>query len=249
MSERPITLHDCEQGSDEWWALRVGAPSVSSLSRILTPSQLGYSTGARGYISDLVGERMLGSVMDRDGGSIWTEYGKEGEDFGRKWYSWFYDVDVRQVGSITTEIVRTDSEGEPVQGEDGFVTDTFLGSPDGLVGSDGIVEIKCPKATTHMQYLTKHKDLSNEYWLQTQGYLFLTGREWCDLISFNPDLPKKRVRVLPDPKVQEMIERQLQRFFREMATCWRKLNELGEVIEESDELRWDLSASLEEEAA
>lgn len=246
---RPIIVHDFPQGSDEWWSLRTGHPSVSSLSRILQPVNLGYSAGARGYISDLIGERMLGDVMDRDGGSIWTDHGKDGEDFARKWYEFFYEVDVQQVGSITTEIVRTDSEGEPVSDEEGLITDIFLGSPDGLVGDDGIVELKCPKATTHMQYLTKHKDLSKEYWLQTQGYLFLTGREWCDLISFNPDLPKKRIRVLPDKKVQEMIERQLQRFFRELAICERKLAELGDVIEESDELKWDLSASLEEEAA
>lgn len=244
---RPTTVHECQQGSDEWWALRIGVPSVSSLSRILTPKQLGYSAGARGYASELIGERLFGEVMDRDGGSIWTEYGKAGEDFGRTWYEFQYDADVQQVGSITTEIVRVDKDGDPVTDEGGeFVTDTFLGSPDGLVGDDGIVEIKCPKATTHMQYLTRHKDLSGEYWLQVQGYLWLTGRKWCDIISFNPDLPKKRVRVYPEPHVQDAITGQLERFFREMDLAYRRLKDLGDVIEEDQEITWNLNESPEE---
>lgn len=249
MSERTTTVHTCAQGSDEWWSLRIGRPSVSSLSRILQPKNLGYSAAARGYASELIGERLLGDVMDRTGSSLWTEYGKDGEDFGRNWYAYHYDVEVQQVGSITTEVVRVDNAGEPVSDEDGFIVDLFLGSPDGLVGEDGIVEIKCPKATTQMQYLTNHKNLSAEYTLQVQGYLWLTGRKWCDLVSFNPDLPKKRVRVYPEPPVQEAITGNLQTFFREMALAERRLRDLGDVIEEDEEIVWNLSESIKEGAA
>lgn len=247
---RTVRIVDCAQGDDLWWATRCGVPSVSNLSRILTPAKLEYSKGARGYASELIGERLFGANMDRDFDSLWTAYGKEGEDFARKWYEYFYDVDVAQVGSITTEVVRVDKSGDPVVDEDGsHVTDLFLGSPDGLVGDDGLLEVKCPKATTHMQYLTGHKSLSDEYHPQTQGYLWLTGRKWCDLISFNPDLPKKRVRIYPEEPTQNMIGTQLERFFREMALAERKLREMGDVIEEDTDLEWDLSESVKEGAA
>ena len=244
-----MIVHDCEQGSDEWWALRTGIPTMSNLSRIIQPSKLGYAAGARGYASELIGERILGSPLDQSGSSIWTEYGKEGEDFARKWYEWHYDTEVTQVGFIERDLARVDKSGHPVMSEDGFVTDRFGGSPDGLVGDDGIVEIKCPKATTLMQYVTRHKDFSAEYRLQTQGLLWLTGREWCDLVAFNPDLPKKRVRVYPEEEFQAVITELLQRFFREMALAERKLADLGDVIEEDEELKWDLIESVKEATA
>jgi hypothetical protein len=246
MAERPVTIHEIEQGSDRWWALRTGHPTASRLTRIIQPEKLGYSTGARGYAAELIGERMLGGVLDRTGSGLWTDYGKAGEDFGRKWYEWHYDVDVREVGSVTTELVRVDKAGDPVSDETGCVQlDLFVGSPDGLVGVDGLVEIKCPKATTHMQYLTRHKSLSGEYRIQTQAYLWLTGRAWCDLIAFNPDLPKIRVRVYPEEDVQEAITNHLQRFFRELATAEKKLRAMGDVVEEDEELKWELIASLQ----
>jgi hypothetical protein len=248
MHERPVTVHEIEQGSDGWWALRTGHPTASSLSRIIQPEKLGYSTGARGYAAELIGERMLGGVLDRTGSGLWTDYGKAGEDFGRKWYEWHYDVDVREVGSVTTELVRVDKAGDPVSDEGGFVHDVIVGSPDGLVGDEGIVEIKCPKATTHMQYLTRHKSLSGEYRIQTQAYLWLTGRAWCDLIAFNPDLPKIRVRVYPEEDVQEAITNHLQRFFRELATAERKLHAMGDVVEEDEELKWELIESVRQGA-
>jgi hypothetical protein len=245
MAERPVTIHEIEQGSDRWWALRTGHPTASRLTRIIQPEKLGYSTGARGYAAELIGERMLGGVLDRTGSGLWTDYGKAGEDFGRKWYEWHYDVEVRQVGFVTTELTRVDKAGDPVTDESGFVVDTIGYSPDGFVGDDGLLEIKCPKATTHMQYLTRHKSLSDEYRHQTQGGLWVTGRKWCDLIAFNPDLPKLRVRVYPEEEVQEAITNHMQRFFRELATAERKLSAMGDVVEEDESLKWELIASLQ----
>lgn len=250
MTITDVTIHDVEQGSEAWWALRTGVPTVSSLSRIITPSRLGYSAGARGYASQLIGERILGEPLDKTGDSLWTDYGKEGEDYARGWYGWYYDVEVAQVGFLTRDVVNLDKDDKPIMDEGGeFVTSVFGGSPDGLIGGDGILEIKCPKATTHMNYLTRHKDLSGEYRLQVQGYLWLTGRKWCDLVSFNPDLPKKRVRVYPEEEAQAAIGACLARFYRDIDGAYRKIMALGDVIEDDEELRWELSASIDPEAS
>lgn len=224
---------DCVQGSDEWWAYHTGRPSISNLSRILTPSRLEYSKAARGYASEVIAERILGAPLAQVEGSadtIWTERGLAVEEFARNWYSFHRDVEVTQIGCILND------------------AETVVGSPDGLVGDDGIIEIKCYGAAHHARIMTgADAEIANR--LQTQGYLWLTGRKWIDVVAFNPDLPKKITRQLPDPEVQEMIGKQLERFFREMERAERKLAELGDVIEESEDLQWDLNESLAEAGA
>lgn len=243
-----MKIHDVEQGSDEWWALRTGRPTCSNLPRILTEKRLEYSKGARAYASELIAERLLGEPLDRSGAGVWSDYGKAGEDYARKWYEFHRDVDVEQVGFITTSVPRVDKNDEPVFDENGLVVDLFGGSPDGLVGDDGLIEIKCRGAKAHSRIMTgAETEIANR--LQTQGYLWLTGRKWIDVVAFNPDLPKKIKREYVDEHVHEMIEGQLQRFFREMALAERKLRDLGDVIEESEELKWDLSESIKGEAA
>jgi hypothetical protein len=64
------------------------------------------------------------------------------------------------------------------------------GNPDGLVGVDGIVEIKCPSnPANHLQNLIDGEQFQTDYFAQIQGYLWITGREWCDGVSFDPRFP------------------------------------------------------------
>lgn len=221
-----MKIHTCEQGSSEWVRLHIGRPSVSKLPRILTSARLEYSKGARAYASELIAERMLGRPLDwgQEYDTIWTDRGTSMEDEARRWYAYYKDVEVQTVGFITTD------------------DETFGGSPDGLVGDDGLIEIKCRGAKAHARCMTGADEIAER--LQTQGYLWLTGRAWVDVVAYNPDLPKKIVRQYPDEHVQEMIGAQLERFFKELERAERKLSELGDVIEEDEDIRWDLSESL-----
>lgn len=225
-----MKIHECEQGSSRWVELHIGRPSVSCLPRILTSVNLTYSKAARAYASELIAERMLGRPLDwgQEFDTIWTDRGTSMEDEARRWYAFYRDVEVAKVGFITTD------------------DETFGGSPDGLVGDVGIIEIKCRSAKQHARCMTGAEDIAER--LQTQGYLWLTGRAWVDVIAYNPDLPKKIVRQYPEERVQDAITGQLTRFLTEMDRAERKLRELGDVIEEDEEVYWDLAESIKEGA-
>ena len=78
-----------------------------------------------------------------------------------------------------------------------FLSDcgNFGYSPDGLVGDDGLIEIKCPKAITHFQYIIDNKGPS-DYWQQLQGGLWLSGRKWIDFVSYHPDFKTKQLFII-----------------------------------------------------
>jgi hypothetical protein len=221
-----MKIHDCKQGSSEWVALHIGRPSVSKLPRILTNTRLEYSKGARAYAAELIAERMLGRPLDwgAEYDTIWTDRGTDMEKEARDFYAFFRDVEVTEVGFIETDAGH------------------FGGSPDGLVGDDGLVEIKCRSAKHHARCITGVEEIAER--LQTQGYLWLTGRAWIDVVAYNPDLPKMIVRQYPEEEVQEMIGRQLDRFCAEMETAERKLRDLGDVITEDEDLKWTLIESV-----
>lgn len=174
-----MRIIECAQGSPEWRAARLGIPTASQFSRILTPTKLEYAKGAETYIRELLAEWLTGEPQD-EGGSGWTDRGTGMEDEARAWYEAQYDVTVRQVGFCVSD--------------DG----TVGCSPDGLVGDDGGLEIKCPAAKTHIGYLLDPMSLVADYRHQIQGGLYVTGRKWWDVVSYSPIMPAVVVRRWPE---------------------------------------------------
>ena len=160
---------------------------------------------------------------------MWTGRGTDMEAEARRWYEFYREVTVDEVGFITTD--------------DG----TIGGSPDGMVGDDGGVEIKCRSAKHHMECVLGISDIADR--LQVQGYLWLTGRPWWDVVAYNPDLPKKIVRTYQDPTVQVAIEKALDEFFVDMEKAEKALAAEGDVIDEDDELLFQLIGSIKEGAS
>lgn len=111
------------------------------------------------------------------------DWGSETEQEARQYYAALNGVEVRQVGFIA----RDDDVGC---------------SPDGLVGDDGMIEIKCPFSTTHIKYILADK-MPAEYVKQVQGNLWVSERKWIDFISFDPRMSQRRAfikRVYRDDK-------------------------------------------------
>jgi len=189
-----MIIHTCEQNSDEWLALRAGMPTASCFSKLVT------STGAASksmpeYAVTLAGELFAGKPLDGFEGSRWTERGHELEDAARAKYEFLHDVDAVQVGFIT-------DDGE-----------SYGCSPDSIVGDDGLLEIKCLKAENHIKaimYYQKHGKIPTTYAPQVQGQMYVTGRKWCDLCFYHPDLPMLVIRSEPIKAVYEMLNAQLQ---------------------------------------
>lgn len=170
---------DLVQGSDEWRRVRAGVVTGSAFDNVLTPGTL-KPAKRPGYLGLIVAERLTGDPCDDFDGSAWTDRGTLMEDEARSWYAFEKGVDVTRVGFIATDDGRVGC------------------SPDGLVGDDGGLELKCPALRTHVGYAIEPDRLRDEYHGQTQAFLYVTGRKWIDLVSFNPVVAPVVVRVLPD---------------------------------------------------
>lgn len=163
-----ICEHD--QYSPEWWSARRGLPTSSQFHRIVTAKKGDYSTQSRGYISELVAESLLPDYSTGHYQSAAMVAGSELEPDARGLYALVTGGDVAEVGLCISDCGR------------------YGASPDAIVGGDGVLEIKCPDAKTHIGYLTANA-LPDDYRLQVNGHLLVTGREWCDFVSYSPDLP------------------------------------------------------------
>lgn len=194
-----MKIIECEQGSIEWMQARLGVPTASQFDRILTPKSFKPSASRSTYGAELVAEWLLGQPIEW-GTDMWMERGLELEADARLWYEFQNDVDVERVGFITRGLVG--------------------GSPDGLVGDDGGLEIKCLGAAKHVRHLLG-EDL--DYIGQVQGYLWLTGRKWWDVLSYNPELPPVVHRVEPDLKWVAAFEPVLEAFVEKLEADKAKL--------------------------
>ena len=184
-----------EQGSAQWLADRAGRPTASQFGRIITPKTGKLSTQAHGYMCQLVGERLLGQAEE-----IPTTYamerGTELEPEAREAFQLITGHTVTEVGLCLTDDERIGA------------------SPDGLIYSDKLeagLELKCPGMRKHMEYLIGDK-CPDEYIMQVQGCLFVTGAPKWYFMSYFPGLPPLIIEVLPDAKVQAALADNLPAF-------------------------------------
>lgn len=180
-----MRAHDVEQRSAAWYALRSGRPTASEFCSLVT------STGERSktlprYAKTLAAEMFSGRTLDAWEGNAWTERGKEMEAEAIRLYEFANDCAVTPVGFVTSD--------------DGSVGC----SPDGLVGDDGLVEVKCLKAENHIEAILYHRKNGRcepGYIQQPQGQIWITERKWCDLVFYHPVLPLLVIRQTPLPSL------------------------------------------------
>ena len=182
---------DVEQGSAAWEQARLGVATASNASKILTPT--GRLSSARDeYVGRLLAEYALGEPVEEFGGSFHTERGKALEPMALSHYKFQHDADVRKVGFVFRD------------------SDRLAGcSPDGLVGDDGGLELKCPSPGNHLIWWlhgTQTGEIPKKHVPQAQFSLWVTGRRWWDWMSFHPDLPPLLVRLAPDPAWQAALD-------------------------------------------
>ena len=172
-------LVEVEQRSDAWQKLRVGIPTASCFDKIITPATGRASASAVAYRRELLAEWLMGEpVSIKESG--WMQRGTEMEPDARAFYEFGADAEVTEAGFVFLDERR------------------LIGcSPDGLVGDDGLVEIKCPAPHTHVGYLIDSR-LPTAYIPQVQGALWVTGRQWCDFVSYSDTMESLIVRVNRD---------------------------------------------------
>ena len=200
--------HDAAQGTDEWFAARRGIPSASMADKILSPTGIP-SKQADAYANQLIAERLTG-LSGGFQGNTHTDRGTELEPEARAYYAFVSGCEVEEVGFCLTD--------------DG----TFGCSPDGMVGDDGMVEIKAPSPANHIGYLLGGK-VPTAYLAQVQSQLFVTGRAWLDFMSYAPSLDPLLIRVEPDLEWHDRFEKELEKFTRLLAYKMDKLKERGVI--------------------
>ena len=166
-----MKIHDVKQGSEEWFKLRAGIPTASEFGQLLTPLfKVREGEMPKTFVQKKLAEAWMGGPILGFGGSFMMEQGQVVEQEARPFYELTCGEEVTTVGFCTTD--------------DG----TVGCSPDGLIGEDGGIEIKCPEPQTHVKYLLNGV-LPDDYAAQVHGALFVTGRPWWRFISYRRGFP------------------------------------------------------------
>lgn len=190
-----------EQRSREWFALRCGKATASRIADIVSRTKTGWGASRASYAAQLVAERMTGVVEDGPTSAA-MQWGCNTEAEARDAYRLMADADVDEVGFVNHPTIVMSGA-----------------SPDGLVGTEGLIEIKCPNTATHISTLLAAK-IPTKYQVQIQWQLACTGRAWCDFVSYDPRLPDAMrlfVRRIPrdDAAIAE-LEAQVRAFLAEI---------------------------------
>jgi len=207
-------MSDIIQGSDEWKALRLGKVTASRVSDVVARTKTGYGAGRANYMAQLIAERLTGTPAESYTNAA-MQHGTETEPEARSAYEFYQGVNVKEVAFVPHP--KIDQAGC---------------SPDGLVGDDGLVEIKCPNTATHLETLLGQA-VPSKYDAQMQFQMACTDRQWCDFVSYDPRMPENMrlfiKRVARDDKRIAELESEIAAFLLEMAV---KLSELNSIYGE-----------------
>lgn len=192
------------QGTPEWHQDRLGKVTASRIADVMMKST---AAGYLNYRAQLICERLTGQPTETFQSAAML-HGTETEPQARALYEMTMGVDVEQVGFVPHPTL-------PMSGA----------SPDGLIGGDGLVEIKCPQPATHIKTLSGAA-IDRKYLLQMHWQMICTDRDWCDFVSFCPALPVEMQlhdeRVFRDRDLAESISASVTDFLSDVdETCAR----------------------------
>lgn len=189
------------QGSPEWFALRVGKVTASRVADVTAKTKTGWGASRANYMAELIAERLTGVTAPSYTNAA-MQWGTETEPQARAAYSFHTNADVSEIGFV-------DHGSIPMTGA----------SPDGLIGDDGLIELKCPNTATHIDTLLGD-EIDGKYIKQMQWQMACTGRKWCDFVSFDPRMPETMrlfiKRVNRDDAMIAQLEKDILQFLGEL---------------------------------
>lgn len=199
------------QGTPEWHAIRLGKATGSRMADLCAKTKSGWGAGRANYAAELVAERLTGTAAEHFQ-SAEMRWGNEKEPEARALYEFRFDADIQTVGFVDHPTIA------------------MAGcSPDGLVGTDGLVEFKCPNTATHIDTLLGAL-IPGRYMLQMQWEMACTGRLWCDFVSYDPRLPEAMrlsvKRVPRDGAAIVQLQQDVKAFLAEVAETVERLTGL-----------------------
>jgi putative phage-type endonuclease len=203
-----------EQGTEEWFTIRIGKVTASRVADVIAKTKTGYSATRDNYMAQLVCERLTGQKGESFSNAA-MQHGTDTEPLARAAYEAYQDILVDEVGFVPhASIIMAGA------------------SPDGLVGTDGLLEIKCPNTATHIETLL-NQSVPAKYNTQMQFQMACTGRQWCDFVSFDNRLPNELQlfvkRVPRDNEFIKQMEDEVVRFLNELDIKIAQLMDLKNV--------------------
>ena len=203
-------MSEVEQGTPEWFALRLGKVTASRIKDVIATTKTGYSTSRDKYMTQLLLERITNTVAESYTNDAMT-WGTEQEPFARAKYEGLASTLVEQVAFVNHPTI-------PMSGA----------SPDGLVMDDGLVELKCPMSHTHLESILGNID--DQYMPQVQWQMAVTGRSYTDLCSYDPRFPEHLqlvVKRIPrDDDYIAKLEKEVIKFLAELDDKVNKVNKI-----------------------
>lgn len=191
-----------QQRSDEWFAARCGKATASNFKKILATIKSGEAAERRNYRAQLVCERLTGAP-DHGFTNAAMLHGIEQEPFALVAYIAKTGLSVDEVGFLEHETLKAGA------------------SPDGLIGTDGGIEIKCPTKAVHIETLRSQR-MPMEHMPQVQGCMWISGRKWWDFVSYHPEFPEPLqlfvTRIPRDDACISSLEKQVEAFLNEVAS-------------------------------
>lgn len=187
-----------QQRTEDWHRARLGKVTASRIADVMATIKTGEAVSRRNYRAEKVLERISGIPQENGYRSSAMIYGTENEDRALLGYSFEAGIDVAPVGFIPHPTIANAGA-----------------SPDGLVGDDGLVEVKCPEANGYLEALLG-KTIPEKYLLQMQWQMACTGRKWCDYVVWREGLDPVITRVDRDDKLIAKIEAEVRTFLAEV---------------------------------
>lgn len=176
------------QGSPEWFAARLGKVTASRVADVIAKTKTGPAATRVNYAAQLICERLTGQV-EQSFTNAAMQWGTDQEPHAREAYEYQTGTFVDQVAFVPHPRIKDSGA-----------------SPDGLVGTDGMLEIKAPNTATHLDTLSSGKP-AGKYVTQMQWQMACCDRAWCDFVSYDPRLPEElRLFVVRVPRDDDMIE-------------------------------------------
>ena len=161
------------QQTPEWYAARLGKVTASSVHKVLARTKTGYGADRANYLTQLVLERVTGTKADSYTNAA-MQWGIDQDPFARAAYEAAKGLLVDEVGFVQHPTIAMAGA-----------------SPDGLVGNDGMVEIKCPDSKTALECWLSEDPVESKYFAQMQWQMRCADRAWCDYVVFDPRMPTK----------------------------------------------------------
>lgn len=200
-----MIIHECAQGSEEWFKLRAGCATASDFDQLVTPEfEIRKGEMPKTYLAGKLAEAWIGTPLPRFVSSWEQEQGQILEDFAVPWYELKYGCDIRRVGFISSDDHRIGC------------------SPDGLLGDDCGIEIKCLQMPHHTKVLL-NGGLPKEFAVQVQTSLFVTGFKLWKFVAYSRQLPCMVLDVAPNPEHQKQVGAALKLFLQAMDDGYAKL--------------------------